>query len=379
MKKSLSVLGSTGTIGENTLSIVRAFPDKYEVHSLSAKSNVDKLREQIKEFNPKRVALLDESACELIQRDFPRLQVEAGESGISACARHEQVDVVVVGIVGFAAFRPTLAAIEAGKRIALANKETLIAGGHIFGELLKGSQAEVIPVDSEHNALFQLLEGVDRAQVASLVLTASGGPLFRIPDFPLEDVTPDMAIRHPNWTMGPKISVDCATMLNKGLEFIEAHYLFDTPADQIEIWVHPQSKVHGAIWLKDNSCMTHLSVSDMRGSIGHALAYPDRLENVVPRPTFAELQQLEFYEPDLVRFPCLRLAKEALGQGPSHIITLNAVNELAVEHFLRGELLFPQIAAKIETALERHKAHAIGTVEDIESIDSLAREGFATL
>lgn len=374
MKKGLAVYGSTGTIGQNTLAIVRAFADRFSVVSLAAGRNLDALRPQIREFSPRVVAVSEERDAATLRTEFPEIECLSAEAGWRAGIEVPGVDVVVMGIVGFAALEPSLHAVRRGKTIALANKESLVVAGPLMKQALRESAAKVIPVDSEHNALFQLLEGTPREQVSTIVLTASGGPLLKKPDLPLEDVTPEIAIAHPNWRMGPKISVDSATLMNKGLELIEAHYLFDFRPEAIEVWVHPQSLVHGALWLKDNSCLAQLTKPDMRSSIGHAMAYPDRLPSVIEKLSLKDLSRLEFLEPDTTRFPCLRIAREALSAGPSHLVALNAANEIAVERFLKGEILFPHIPRVIQEVLERHRATPLPTLEDVLAVDRLSRD-----
>jgi 1-deoxy-D-xylulose-5-phosphate reductoisomerase len=248
----------------------------------------------------------------------------------------------------------------------------------VAGKLLEKKCEEFgtrcIPVDSEHNALFQLLLDRPRSQIQSLVLTASGGPLLSMPDLPLEDVTPAVAIKHPNWKMGPKISVDSATLMNKGLELVEAHFLFGFAANQIEIWVHPQSVIHGAVWLTDNTCLAQLSQPNMKSSIGYALEFPNRLPEVIPKLSLKDFARLDFYEPDHQRFPAIKIAREALESGASHLIALNAGNEVAVEAFLAGKILFPQMATTLLELLARHASRAVNCVEDIFEIDRQSRE-----
>jgi 1-deoxy-D-xylulose-5-phosphate reductoisomerase len=372
--KGIAVMGSTGSIGTQTLDIVTSHPDQFRVISLSAGRNFEMLVAQIERFRPLRVAFADPTRLDDLRRLFPNVDISADERSLTDCVIQPEVDIVVMGIVGFAALAPTLQAIRAGKTIALANKEALVVAGSLLRREISQSSAKVIPVDSEHNALFQLLEGRDRSHVSKLVLTASGGPLLRQTQLPLEDVTPAIAIKHPNWKMGPKISVDSATLMNKGLELIEAHFLFDTPENDIEVWVHPQSIVHGAIWLKDNSCLAQLSRPDMRLSIGFALKYPERLEAVIPRLSLRDMSQLEFLEPDVKRFPCLELARQALRLGPSHLIALNAANEVAVQRFLEGHILFPDIPGTIAKTLDRHTATRVEQIEDVFTIDRESRE-----
>jgi len=373
-KRGICVLGSTGTIGNYTLELVRQFPELFEVVSLSAGRNISQLLKQISEFKPERVSVLEASDAQFLRKEFPKLRVEAGEAGIESCIDAEGVDTVIVGIVGFAGLRPTLHAVKKGKRIGLANKESLVTAGSLFQKEIQTSKAVVVPVDSEHNALFQLLKGVEPSEVETLVLTASGGPFLRKMDLDLATVTPQMAVAHPKWKMGPKISVDSATLMNKGLELIEAHYLFGFPEQRIEVWIHPQSIVHGAVWLKDNTSLAQLSIPDMKSAIGYALSYPERLVAPISKLTLSQFSQLEFFEPDTQRFPCLNLARKALQLGQSYVIALNAANELAVSSFLSGHLKFSQIPEKIDATLQSFSGGPIHGIEEVFEVDLRARE-----
>ncbi len=369
-KKKIALLGSTGTIGVNTLELVEAFPDKYEVVLLAAHTSGDKLIEQAKKFKP-RFVTVGSASVSSVKAALPGITVGSADNLIEEAIAAS--DLVVVGIVGFAALIPTLMAVRQGKTIAIANKESLVVSGKLIVSEAARCGARLLPVDSEHNALFQILEGVDRKQVDALILTASGGPLLRLPNLALEKVTPAIAVNHPNWKMGPKISVDSATLMNKGLELIEAHFLFEVPENQLEVWVHPQSIVHGAALLTDGSILAHLSRPDMKLSIGYALEYPERLPNPVPRLKLSELSKLEFMEPDLVRFPCLRLAREALRAGTAHLIALNATNEIAVHAFLDGKVLFSQIPELIEQVLSRAWSVSETDLEAMIALDSEVR------
>lgn len=372
-QRRIAILGSTGTIGTNALRIVDQFPNLFRVTVLSAGKNAELVREQIHRYAPKFVCVQEDALCDSLKKEFPSIEFACGQSGLSQSVTREDVDVVVMGIVGFAALSPTIAAVRANKDIALANKESLVVAGSLLREELSRSTSRCIPVDSEHNALYQLLAGWDRKDVATVVLTASGGPLLRRPELPLEEVTPEIAIAHPNWKMGPKISVDSATLMNKGLELIEAHYLFDFPSSKIEVWIHPQSIVHGAIWLEDNSCLAQLSKPDMRSSIGFAMGYPERLSAPIPKLNLKEMSKLEFYEPDEVRFPALKVCRLALESGPSHLICLNAANEIAVDAFLRNQLSFPGILRVVRESLESHKSAPVSSLEDVFHLDETAR------
>ncbi|MCB0404409.1 MAG: 1-deoxy-D-xylulose-5-phosphate reductoisomerase [Bdellovibrionales bacterium] len=287
--KSLCVMGSTGSIGTQTLQIVDQFPEHFEVLALTAGKNLDLLKQQVARYEPRYVVVSEASDAEMIQIWYPGLKVLCGREGLEAVAALEQADLIVMGILGFAALAPTLAAVRAGKDVALANKESIITAGSLLQSEIARSKGHCIPVDSEHNALYQLLQGRERKEIRSLILTASGGPLLSQPDLPLEAVTPELAVKHPRWSMGPKISVDSATLMNKGLELIEAHILFNFPAKDIEVWIHPQSLVHGALCFRDNSYIAQFNKPDMRCSIGYAMAYPERLDEVIPSLSFKDM------------------------------------------------------------------------------------------
>lgn len=314
--KRISLLGSTGSIGESTLRLVRQYPEEFQIVSLVGGQNVGLLENQIREFRPQVAYSGNREGLSRLRTQFPEIQIFGPDEGIIASVQAVTSDVTVVGISGFAALEPTFAAMTHTQRLAMANKECLVVAGDLFQKKLQETSTQCIPVDSEHCALFQLLEGQRPEEVTTVVLTASGGPFFRQPELDWDTVTPEMAVAHPNWKMGRKISVDSATLMNKSLEFIEAHFLFDRPAEQIEVWIHPQSLVHGAIFLKDNTCLAQWTVPDMRASIGYAMHYPNRLNEPVARVSLSQLKNLEFYEPDLRRFPSLRLAREALKTGP---------------------------------------------------------------
>ena len=368
------MLGSTGTIGTYTLDLVQAFPDQFEVVSLAAGRNRETLHKQILQFNPKTISVLNEKDAQWLKREFPKIEVGVGEEGLRSCIEAEGVEVVIVGIVGFAGLAPTLHAIRKNKLIGLANKESLVTAGSLLRKEMEKSQSVIVPVDSEHNALYQLLKGVSLEEVESVVLTASGGPFLKKPDLDLNEITPEMAVAHPNWKMGPKISVDSATLMNKGLEVIEAHFLFGFPESKIEVWVHPQSIVHGAIWLRDNTNLAQLSLPDMKSAIGYALSYPERLLSPIKKLSMEKMSQLEFFRPDTVRFPCLDLARKALREGQSHIVALNAANEVAVDAFLNRIILFSQIPHLIDATLQSFTGKPIAQLEDVFLIDEVSRE-----
>lgn len=386
--KRIAILGSTGSIGQNALAVVAAHPDRLQVVGLAAGENAARLAEQVAHFRPRVVAMasptaLEELCAALAPGDRDHLErVAAGSEGLVAVATHPEVDLVLCASAGTAALDAVLAAIEAGKAIALANKEVLVMAGPLVIEAARRSGVAILPVDSEHNAIHQCLHGRDRRELRRLILTASGGP-FR--DWPLErlpSVTPADALQHPTWRMGPKISVDSATLMNKGLEVIEAHWLFNVPPEAIDVLIHPQSIVHSMIELRDGSVIAQLGVTDMRLPIQYCLSYPERWEGAVPALDLTACGRLEFERPDEHRFPCLRLAYRALAGDGGLPVVLNAANEVAVEAFLAGRLRFTAIPALIERALDAREATGAPgprTLAEVRQLDRWAREYSATL
>lgn len=356
----IAVLGSTGSIGQSTLDVIARHPTRYQVIGLAAHSRIDLLETQVRAFNPAVVVVVDPKSAEqlanrLRQEGFST-EVQCGEAAVAALAAREDVDTVMAAIVGAAGLPSALAAAEAGKRVLLANKESLVMAGHLFMGAIRKSGAMLLPIDSEHNAIFQSLPAnFDRNPrahgVSHIILTASGGPFRGYTPQRLADVTPEQAISHPNWSMGRKISVDSATLMNKGLEVIEAHYLFGLDPDQIQVVVHPQSTIHSLVQYVDGSVIAELGAPDMRTPIAHALAWPDRIESGVAMLDLVACGQFDFMAPDLQAFPCLRLAFEALKVGGSAPTVLNAANEVAVAAFLDGQIAFLDIARIIEESL----------------------------
>ncbi len=374
--KPIAVLGSTGSIGRSTLKVVERFPDRFSVKVLTAGRNSALLAEQIDRLAPEVAVVLDcETREELHRRLGPGIATELlwGPAGYEAAARHPDVETVVTGIVGAAGLLPTLAAIDAGKDIALANKETLVMAGEIVMARARESGSAILPVDSEHSAIFQSIGRHPLKEVQRIYLTASGGPFRTKPRHAFAAITPREALDHPNWDMGRKITIDSATLMNKGLEFIEAKFLFDFAADAIEVVVHPQSIVHSMVAFVDGSIIAQMGVPDMQGPIAYALSYPERLPLDLPLPDFADLARLTFETPDLERFPCLRLALEACAGGGTLPAVLNAANEVAVYAFLDGRIDFVGIPAAIENALERHNPVGRPTLDDILAVDRWAR------
>src|SRR5947207_10957247 len=380
--RRLALLGATGSIGASTLDVVAQHPDRFTVAALAAHRNWSKLGQLCRRFKPALAVLLDEDAARALERDIaiecPRTRVACGPAALSEAATLPDVDTVLAAIVGAAGLAPTLAAARAGKRILLANKEALVIGGALFMTAIDEGGATLLPIDSEHNAIFQCLppryaRSPRAAGIRRIVLTASGGPFRTRAPADLTRVTPDEACAHPNWSMGRKISVDSATMMNKGLEVIEAHWLFGAPRDAIEVIIHPQSVIHSLVEYVDGSVLAQLGHPDMRTPIAQALAAPDRIDVGVPRLDLAALAALSFEAPDLERFPCLSLAYDALTSGGTAPITLNAANEIVVGAFLAGRARFPEIATTCAKALERLPARAIRSMGDALDADGEAR------
>ena len=378
--KRVAILGATGSIGRSALSVIDANADRLEVVGLAAGENASLLAEQITRYRPKIAAVgsagaLDELLTRLGPGGMPPT-VDCGADALIAVATHPDVDIVLCASAGTAGLEATLAAIDAGKTIALANKEVLVMAGSLMMEAAHRKGVAILPVDSEHNAIHQCLHGRRRNEIRRLVLTASGGPFRNLPAADLARVTPDDALRHPTWQMGRKITVDSATLMNKGLEVIEARWLFGMTAREIDVVVHPQSVVHSMVELRDGSVIAQLSVTDMRLPIQYAFAYPDRWEGALPSLDISRLGTLEFLPPDLDRFPCLRLAYDALKQGGAWPIALNAANEVAVDQFLAGRLTFSGIPRVIEAALEAtdRGGLALSTLADVRAIDAWARD-----
>ncbi|MDT8420359.1 MAG: 1-deoxy-D-xylulose-5-phosphate reductoisomerase [Desulfuromonadales bacterium] len=367
--KHLAILGSTGSIGVSTLQIVAAFPDKFQVTALTAGRNIDLLLQQVRRFKPKMVAVVAEEDAERLKRmlgsDAPAIL--SGVEGLIHCASAPQVTTVVAAIVGAAGLVPTMAAISAGKDIALANKETLVTAGSLVIEAVREHGGRLLPVDSEHSAIFQSLEGHQPEDIRRLILTASGGPFREWPLSRLASVTPADALAHPNWDMGKKISIDSATMMNKGLEVIEARWLFDLPVERIAVHVHPESIVHSMVEYRDGAVLAQLGIPDMQTPIAYALSWPDRLPLQLEPLDLCRVGSLNFSQPDLTKFPCLGLAYAAGRSGGSAPAVMNAANEVAVEAFLDRRITFLQIPQLIEKVLEQH------TVEELTNIDQVLR------
>jgi 1-deoxy-D-xylulose-5-phosphate reductoisomerase len=368
--KRIAILGSTGSIGTSALAVVDAHPDRLLVVGLAAARSADALSAQIQRYKPRIAALADERA-ELAAPAGTR--VVSGAAGLIEVATHPDVDILLCASSGTAALEAVLAAIEAGKTIALANKEVLVMAGALVTRAARRHGVALLPVDSEHNAIHQCLHGRSAGEIRKLVLTASGGPFRTWPPERLAAVRPEDALRHPTWQMGRKITIDSATLMNKGLEVIEAHWLFDVPADRIEVVVHPQSIVHSMVEMIDGSTIAQLGVTDMRLPIQYAFSYPDRWDGCLPALDLTRAGALEFLPPDRDRFPCLQLAYDALVAGGTMPVALNAANEVAVEAFLEGRLAFPAIAQVIGETLAAHDLQSADSLDEVRRADQWAR------
>ncbi|MGI8639722.1 MAG: 1-deoxy-D-xylulose-5-phosphate reductoisomerase [Pyrinomonadaceae bacterium] len=376
--KAISILGSTGSIGCNTLKVVE-FLGSFRVVALGAGGNVGKLAEQVEQFQPELVAVKDETCAEELLRAITNSKIQipkivVGEKGLVAVATHEKAETVVSATVGAVGFVPTLRALEAGKRVALANKETLVMAGELMTKAARENGAEILPVDSEHNALHQCLRGETKKEVKRLILTASGGPFRTKTKQEIENATREAALNHPTWNMGDKITIDCATLMNKGLEVIEACWLFGFGADEIGVVVHPQSVVHSMVELVDGSIIAQLGVTDMRHAIQYALTFPERKNCELEPLDFAKISQLTFEEPDLERFPCLALAYKALKIGGTMPATLNAANEIAVQAFLDNKIRLSEIPIIIESVMNEHETRQVANLETVLFADRTARK-----
>ena len=376
--KNIAVLGSTGSIGKNTLEVVRnlnrnGFP--VSVKYISANSNVELLAQQIEEFKPKAAVIFNEGGYnELKNRSLNhKCEILCGQAGINEIASRDDFELVVNALVGFSGLIPTTEAIKHGKDIALANKESLVVAGELIYSMLKSSSAHLLPVDSEHSAILQCLQGEPMNQVTRLILTASGGPFREFTREEMNNVSVEQALKHPNWVMGNKITIDSATLMNKGFEIIEAKWLFNIEAENIEVLIHPQSIIHSMVEFSDGSVKAQLGVPDMKVPIQYALTYPGRVKSNFPRIDFKQLKNLTFDEPDLEKFECLKLAYDVIKAGGSYPIVLNGANEAAVELFLNGKIKFIDIPALIKSAMDKHENHVSPSLENIVEIDSWSR------
>ncbi|HTR81703.1 MAG TPA: 1-deoxy-D-xylulose-5-phosphate reductoisomerase [Bacteroidota bacterium] len=374
-QKNIAILGSSGSIGKNSLEVIANFPSQFKVSYLTVNKNVDELCDQVKRFRPKGVVVLDpDSAAACKKRVNGTTEVLAGERGLEEVVQRDDVDVVISSLVGFAGLKPTIKAIQAKKKIALANKETLVVAGQIIMRLVKEHGVTLIPVDSEHSAIFQCLVGESGRAIGKVILTASGGPFLNASKDELTRVTVAQALKHPNWKMGNKITIDSATLMNKGLEVIEAHWLFGVPPEKIEVVIHPQSIIHSMVEFVDGSVKAQLGVPDMKIPIQYALTFPERATSNFVRVDFPRLKELTFFTPDLERFRCLGLAFDALKQGGTMPAALNAANEVAVDRFLSGTISFSQIPEIISRTMKDHTSTSNPSLEDIIGADASARK-----
>jgi len=392
--RKLCVLGATGSIGQSTLDVVARHPDKFGVVALSANTNVEKLFEQCAAFLPEIAVMACERSAKLLrdklaQANLSNIEVQFGEQAIIDIARSKASDTVMAAIVGASGLMPTLSAVKQGKRVLLANKEALVTSGQIFIDAVKQSGAELLPIDSEHNAIFQCLPESEQRQqgfcklndkgISKILLTGSGGPFRTLPVEQLEQVTPAQACKHPNWDMGRKISVDSATMMNKGLEFIEAKWLFNVKPEQIQVVLHPQSTIHSMVQYKDGSVIAQMGNPDMRTPIAHALSYPERIESGVEPLDFFNLASFDFSSADFNRYPNLALAIKACGLGQGACTSLNAANEIAVEAFLTEQIKFTDIVVINEKTVNCFSSQEISTIDDVIRLDGESREYASTI
>ncbi len=373
--KKLSILGSTGSIGVQTLDIVGRFGDRFEIVALGAGRNIDLLKKQTIRFRPQVVSVLTEESAHVLSRELPDPpEIVHGIEGLIRVATLEEANLVVSALVGAVGLVPTLSAIKAGKNIALANKESLVMGGKIVIEEAGKRGVAILPVDSEHSAIFQSMEGHQKKDVHRIILTASGGPFLHYSLDRLRNVTAAEALKHPRWEMGRKVTIDSATLMNKGLEIIEAHWLFNIPIERIDVQIHPQSVIHSMVEYVDGSIVAQMGIADMRIPISYALSYPDRLNLKLPSLDLFQVGELTFFPPDRSRFPSLELATRAITVGETMPAVLNAANELAVYAYLRGELKFTEIPEVVEAVTKVHPVQEVQTIDDVLKADQSARE-----
>ena len=373
-KKKILVLGSSGSIGVSTLDVIRKFPDLFEITGLTVNSNIELLEQQIKEFKPATVVVCcDKQAKELKEKIDNKCEILSGSKGLEEIAKRGDYDVMVSALVGFSGLAPTIEGIKQKKRIALANKETLVVAGELVIDLVNKYNAELLPVDSEHSAIFQCLVGESSKYVNKLIITASGGPFLGLDKCELKNVTVKEALNHPNWKMGNKITIDSATMMNKGLEVIEAHWLFNLPQEKIDVVVHPQSIIHSMVEFVDGSIKAQLSQPDMKLPIQYALSYPERFDNSFTDTRLPQIHQLTFFEPDFDKFECLNLAFDVMHSGGTAPCILNAANEIAVDKFLHGKIKFTQIPDLIKSSLDKIENHKSPDIETIFDCDRQTR------
>ena len=374
MLKNIAILGSTGSIGTNSLDVIANFPHRFRITYLTAHRNIDVLREQIRRFRPAAVVVLDPAAADQLRGEVDRTtKVLTGAEALDEIVQRDDVDIVISSLVGFAGLKPTIRALEAGKRVALANKETLVAAGDLVMNTCRTHGAELLPVDSEHSAIFQCLAGEAHADVSKIILTASGGPFRTATESEMQQITVEQALNHPNWKMGSKITIDSATLMNKGFEVIEARWLFGVPPEKIDVVIHPQSIIHSMVEFIDGSVKAQLGIPDMKIPIQYALTYPERSPSDFLRVNFPKLHQMTFFEPDREKFRCLQLAFDALAAGGTMPAAMNAANEVAVAAFLNGIITFSRIPDTIAQTMDRHTVSNDMTLENIVETDRWAR------
>jgi 1-deoxy-D-xylulose-5-phosphate reductoisomerase len=380
--KSISILGATGSIGQSTLDVISRHPDNFRLFAVTANTQVDKMAQICRQFQPEVAVMADEQSARALHqqiKDLGNISILSGESGLIQVASDAQVDVVMAAIVGSVGLMPTLSAVRAGKRVLLANKESLVMAGHLFMQEVNEHKAELLPIDSEHNAIFQCLPtdyaaGLANKGVSKILLTGSGGPFRETPLEQFASITPEQAIAHPNWSMGPKISVDSATMMNKGLELIEACWLFDVDESFVQIVLHPQSIIHSMVAYNDGSVLAQMGNPDMRTPIANALGWPQRIESGVEPLDLIAVSKLDFADADENRFPCLRLARQAIQQGGTSTAILNAANEMAVAAFLQNKIPFIRIPEIIKHTMDSISSHASDNLQQILHDDRTARD-----
>lgn len=374
MQKNISVLGSTGSIGCNVLRVAKHLGEsKIRIKALAARSNIDVLEQQAKEFHPQLIAVYDHQKALELQKRLPHIPVLAGIEGLEAVATLSDVKMVVTALSGTIGLQPTISAIRAGKDIALSNKEALISGGSLVMSLVRKHQVNLLPIDSEHSAIFQCLEGESKESIHRLIITASGGPFLSYTQEQLNHVQLSHALKHPTWNMGPKITIDSSTLMNKGLEVIEAHWLFNVPIEKIDVVIHPQSIIHSMVEFIDGSLMAQMGETHMITPIQYALTYPNRFKGLLSTFDIFKQSTLQFYSPDTKKFRCLGLAYDAIRRGDSLPCYMNAANEILVNRFLENKIHWMDISTKLENLMTRHSVQKVQTLEDILAIDALAR------
>jgi 1-deoxy-D-xylulose-5-phosphate reductoisomerase len=372
--RTIAILGSTGSIGRSSLEVIANFPDRFRVTYLTAMRNIDLLREQINQFRPRGVVVGDERLADALRKEIDGIcEVLSGPGGLMEIVTRQDIDVVISALVGFAGLKPTLRAIESGKHIALANKETLVVGGELVTGAARRNHVRLLPVDSEHSAIFQCLQGEDHRSIERIILTASGGPFLKLPREDFSSITVDKALNHPTWKMGNKITIDSATLMNKGLEVIEAFWLFGVPPENLEVIIHPQSIIHSLVEFNDGSTKAQLGFPDMKLPIQYALTYPERPTSAFRRLDLEAIKEMTFFPPDHEKFPCLRAAYTALEMGGTAPAVLNAANEVAVQLFLEGTIPFTAIPTVIQSSLHIHQPLHSFSLSDLEGIDAETR------